>query len=325
LEERAKGLRADLEATADMKKETNALRKEIEDRDAQLVLKVKAIDDLQWKIRKLEHRQTALETSEKELVQTHADKERAWLAREKSMEEQVMALQKSVESLTAANSDLSVKLRDMPSAAASAASGMPSAAASAAHVPSSPRAYTTTAMTSEEQHAEVEVLRRVVLHLRSEVVRLRGMNAHQKLVSQLPPLPRLVSSTSSAINTATSPSPAAAVGQVSASHRAIVHSLVLPHVIDLKSGSPVEQLQRSHYEQQKLRALAEKAKASALPLLPATATGPITPQPSAASTALLLGRLEIPSLRGAAASGHGSVPVTLDHTQFAALHSVFVK
>jgi DNA repair exonuclease SbcCD ATPase subunit len=311
LEERAKNLRADLEGTLTIKHEVNALRKEITDRDAALALKVKAIEDLQWKIRKLEHRQTTLETAEKELTDSHAEKERSWVTREKSLEEQLLVLQKSVESLTTANTELSVHVSSGSGTSSTDPTGSGASASSGSSTHYQP--HDVEAASPEE----VETLHKVITQLRQQIVQLRGADAHNKLSKQLPPLSvrsgtRPTSSTSS--------STSAAIGNVSATHRALVHSLALPHVVDLRAGSTLNQLQRTSFDQQRLRSLADKAKAgiAELGLLNRLSVSTDTPT---TTTPLLLGRLEVPSTL----STESPVRVSVNQPQFAAIHSVFVK
>jgi len=131
-EERAKSIRADLEATLEIKKDMAKIKKDVADRDASLSAKAKVIEDLQWKIKKLEHRISTLEKEvrkslspkaarklnfknfqEKEIKETTESKLQMSVSREKTLEEQNQSLQKLVDTLSSSNKDLTTQLASL--------------------------------------------------------------------------------------------------------------------------------------------------------------------------------------------------------------------
>lgn len=60
-EERAKTIRVELESSLEIKNELEKYKQLVSERDQTIGAKTKTIDDLQWKIKKLEHRVAILE------------------------------------------------------------------------------------------------------------------------------------------------------------------------------------------------------------------------------------------------------------------------
>eukprot|EP01122_Echinamoeba_exundans_P014810 TRINITY_DN6795_c0_g1_i1.p1 TRINITY_DN6795_c0_g1~~TRINITY_DN6795_c0_g1_i1.p1 ORF type:complete len:1718 (+),score=476.95 TRINITY_DN6795_c0_g1_i1:188-5341(+) len=280
LEEHAFNIRRDLESTLDIKSSSAGVKKELAERDAILQQRNKTIEDLEWKVKKTEHRVSQIERElEEQTGKADADKQKA-LSREKTLEEQLLAQTRQTESASATVKQLQEQLSKLEV---------------------ENQVLQQTAGVKQEEHAsavsseQVNVLREAIAFLTQENQRLRAIYDKQRLVRDLPPLAvatpassilsasiearkAMVSALSDTLAqgksvepavAAVAPTPASSARKVSQALTALISTVALPKAIDLSDAttSPVDQLKTINLQYRKLHRAATQIQSEASQVL----------------------------------------------------------
>lgn len=278
LEEHAFRIRRDLESTLDIKNSSAGIQKELNDRDALLVQKSKAIEDLEWKVKKTEHRVTQLEREmEEQKTKSDADKQKS-LSREQAKEEQLAAASRQLESTTAALQSLQAQL-----------SKLEVENQVIQHTVGAKQEHQASAASSEH----VSALKEAIAYLNSENSRLRSEYGKQRLLRELPPLVSVkpaasllslpiekrralfagleesIARTKAISDTLAAGTPKAAARKLSTALSAIVSTVALPKIVNLAdpTTSGVDQLKVVSLEHRKFRQALGKLQTDAAEVL----------------------------------------------------------
>jgi DNA repair exonuclease SbcCD ATPase subunit len=254
LQARASVLLEEVAAAAGLKGELSSLQKELRDRESALGFKSKEIEDLEWRLRKQEHR---LQTLEK--VEIEAKEELA--SHQKNYASQVMNLETANRELTEKIEQLTIDCEEAKT----------SSQAHAARAVSLEEQLTTTIQTQQQSISldsattQISSLRAAVGQLRSEVSRHRTKEARISLQTKLPPLAIPSISTSiTATNTLSSEnmevSASSRLRQISGHADKLVDSAyslsTMPCIVDLTRSdiTPGQQLESLQFQEVRIKA-----------------------------------------------------------------------
>jgi myosin heavy subunit len=263
----------------DIKSSSAGVKKELAERDAILQQRAKTIEDLEWKVKKTEHRVSQIERElEEHTTKADSEKQKA-LSREKTLEEQLLAQTRQTESASAGVNELQEQLRklEVENQVLQQTAGVKQQE----HV---------TAVSSEQ----LNVLREAIAFLTQENQRLRSFHDKQRLIRDLPPL--AVATPASSILTASmearramvstlsdnlaqgksveslvsaSPTPTSSARTVSQALTAVVSTVALPRAVDLSDAttSPMDQLKTINLQYRKLHRAATQIQSEASQVL----------------------------------------------------------